>query len=81
VDLLKKILAFPEAVKRAANTEDPVKIAEHITSIATLFNSYYNSTPILKGDRVEQGIVIAHCASLVINNGLRMLHIGMLERI
>ena len=48
VDLIKKILAFPDAVKRAMLADDPVKIADSITNIASQFNSYYNSTPILK---------------------------------
>lgn len=47
-DLVKNILAFPDVVRKAAQAEDPVRIAEYITGIASQFNSYYNSTPILK---------------------------------
>lgn len=81
VDLIKKILSFPDVVRKATQAEDPVRIAEYITSIALQFNSYYNSTPILKWDRVEQWIIMASCVSRVIDNGLRILHVGSLERI
>ena len=81
VDLIKKILSFPEVVKRAGAADDPVRIAEFITNLAALYNSYYNSVPILKGNAVEQGIAISKCVSTVIDNGLDILHVGTLERI
>ncbi len=81
VDLIKKILTFPDVIRKATQAEDPVRIAEYITSVASQFNSYYNSTPILKWDRVEQWIIIAYCVSRVIDNGLKILHVGSLERI
>ncbi len=81
VDLMKEILSFPEIVKKAAENEDPVKIADCILGIASLFNSYYNSTPILKGNSVQRGVILAHSVSIVIDNGLRLLHVGTLERI
>lgn len=80
-DLVKKILSFPDVVRKASHAEDPVRIAEYITSIASQFNSYYHSTPILKWEQVEQWIIISYCVSQVIDNGLRILHIGSLERI
>ncbi len=81
IDLIKKILSFPDVISKAWELDDTVKIAEFLTSLASAFNSYYNSVPILKGDAIDQRIIITQCVATVIDNGLKILHIGTLERI
>ncbi|MEM5812518.1 MAG: DALR anticodon-binding domain-containing protein [Candidatus Aenigmatarchaeota archaeon] len=48
---MKKLCEFPEAVRRAAEDCKPHYIANYVYSLATLFNEFYQSIPVLKAEK------------------------------
>ncbi|MDD2565570.1 MAG: arginine--tRNA ligase [Candidatus Gracilibacteria bacterium] len=80
IDIIKKLLEFPQIIKKATRDDDPVKVTEYLVKLASSYNSFYNAFPVLKGDFPNR-VIITKCVAQVLDNGLRILHINSLDRI
>lgn len=81
--LIKQINAFGDAVKDAADKNEPFYINRYVTNLARSFNKFYNSYPILKGDVDESTkkarLAIVDAATRVIKTALGLMGIETVE--
>lgn len=81
--LIKQINAFGDAVKDAADKNEPFYINRYVTNLARSFNKFYNSSPILKGDVDDETkkarLAIVDASTRVIKAALGLLGIETVE--
>lgn len=78
LNLIKKLLEFPEEIKKSAETLYTNNLATYIFSLAVLANKFYESTPILKEENKAKKVAylaLIACVSEVIKKGLNLLGI------
>ncbi|MEM3111782.1 MAG: arginine--tRNA ligase [Candidatus Anstonellales archaeon] len=80
-NLLKVILKFPEILEEAARELWPHRICEYALDIASAFNKFYTTSPVIKatGDEKEARIRILIASRNCIKNTLSLLGIAALE--
>ena len=82
-ELIKQLLAFPTAIQNAANTQSPALVANYLYDLVKVFNSFYQSLPILKTsfeDRKMFRLQLSKSVSFTIKNALGLLGIGVVQR-
>jgi arginyl-tRNA synthetase len=82
VDLVKKLLLYPDIVEDSAESLAPHKIAYYLQELASDFHGYYNKFRIVDDDRDLSGarLYLVRCVQTVLSNGLRLLGISAPER-
>ena len=82
IDLVKKLLLYPEAVGDSADSLAPHKIAYYLQEVAADFHAYYNKFRIVDEDRALSGarLYLVRCVQTVLSNGLSLLGISAPER-
>ncbi|XQY91883.1 arginine--tRNA ligase [Metabacillus sp. HB246100] len=74
--IIKNLMDFPDAIKRAYNGSDPSQIAKYVLELAKAFNKYYGSARILDDKEQKQArLSLVHSVQIVLNEGLRLLGI------
>ena len=81
-DILKQLIKFPEAVESSARENSPHLIALYIYELASLYNNFYSSVPILKSEKqiAKARIYLSKSVMIVIRNGLGLLGIETLKK-
>lgn len=81
-DLTRQLLKFPEIIAGAAKENSPHLVALYIYELASLYNSFYNSMPILKSEKqiAKARIALSKSVLIIIRNGLNLLGIDVLEK-
>lgn len=82
IALIKQLLLFPQTVVKAAEANEPHKVAYYLTEVATLFMKFFAECRII-GE--EQGIAtarmqLARGTQIVLKNGLTILGISAPDR-
>lgn len=81
--LLAQLNAYGDAVKDAAEKNEPFYINRYVTGLARCFNKFYNCCPILKDGIDEETkkarLAIVEACSIVIKSALSLLGIGTVE--
>lgn len=81
--LLKHLNAFGEAVRDAADKNEPFYVNRYVTTLAKAFNKFYNTHPILKSDvdieTQKARLAIVDAACTVIQTALNLLGIETVE--
>ncbi len=82
MDLVKKLLMYPDMVFDAAESLAPHKIAYFLQEVASDFHAYYNKCRIVDNDRAMSGarLYLVRCVQTVLSNGLKLLGISAPER-
>ena len=82
IDLIKKLLLYPETVEECALTLAPHKLAFFLQEVASDFHSYYNKFRIVDVDRdmSKARLFLVRCVQTVLSNGLKLLGITAPER-
>ncbi len=77
ISLLKILMGFPRTVSRAAMELRPSLIANYSYELATAFNEFYQSVPVLKAEKGKKQARLALVAAVrtVLENALRLLDI------
>lgn len=82
--LIKQINSLGEAVKDAADKNEPFYINRYVTNLARSFNKFYNSYPILKGDVDENTkrarLAVVDASAQVIKTALGLMGIEAVEK-
>lgn len=78
--LARKISEYPEAVKKATDELMPHHVAIYLYELAQDFNRFYEQARIIGDDReqLRMGLLVAY--QTVLNNGLRLLNIPIVEQ-
>lgn len=82
-ELAKKLMAFPDVIVKAQETDSPNYICGYLEELASLFNSFYNETSIIRTEDVklrESRIALIKGVSMVIKKGLSMMSIKVPEK-
>jgi arginyl-tRNA synthetase len=82
VQLLQKLIEFPQEVANAVEDLNPSKIAAHVFNTAKAFNQFYNKHPVLKADNeqfVDARLALIKTTAVVLKNGLNLLGLEVLE--
>lgn len=82
VDLVKKLLLYPDVVEDAARSLAPHKIAYFLQELASDFHAYYNKFRIVDENSSLSGarLYLVRCVRTVLSNGLKLLGISAPER-
>ncbi len=81
--MLKLVHGFGEAVKKAADSNEPSILVRHVGAIARTFNKFYNNYPILNNEdprRRSAGIRICETAAAALGTGMRLIGIEPVDR-
>jgi arginyl-tRNA synthetase len=82
VQLLQKLIEFPQEVESAVEDLNPSKIAGHVFNTAKAFNQFYNKHPVLKAENeqfVDARLALIKATAVVLKNGLNLLGVEVLE--
>lgn len=72
--IVKSLMDFPDAIKRAYEGNDPSQIAKYVLELAKAFNKYYGSVRILDDEEQKQArLSLVHSVQIVLKEGLRLL--------
>jgi arginyl-tRNA synthetase len=82
-ELVLKLLQFPQAVLRAAELYKPNVLADYLFTLAQLYSSFYQSSPVLKAEDDVRDSRIKLCAMVAtaLSTGLNLLGISTPRRI
>jgi arginyl-tRNA synthetase len=82
IDLVKKLLLFPEVVQDSAQSLAPHKVAYYLQELAAQFHVYYNKCRVVDENKDISGarLYLITCAQTVLGNGLKLLGVSAPER-
>ncbi len=82
VELLKKLVQFPEAVEKAAHEREPHRITVYLHELATVVHGWYHRTRTLgEPPDVERArLLLSRAGRIVLANGLALLGISAPDR-
>jgi arginyl-tRNA synthetase len=84
LDLLKKLIVFPEMVEKAARERAPHRITVYLRELATAVHAWYHHTRAVgapEGEATEKArLLLARAARIVLANGLNLLGISAPDR-
>jgi arginyl-tRNA synthetase len=84
IELLKKLVLFPEIVEKAARERQPHRITVYQRELATVIHGWYHHTRAVgapEGPATEQArLLLARAAQIVLANALRLLGISAPDR-
>lgn len=82
LDLLKRLIAFPEAVSRAARELEPHRITNYLEELARGVHGWYHGCRVLGElpDVERARLVLARAARQVLANGLTLLGVSAPDR-
>ncbi len=82
IELIKKLLLYPEVVADSAETLAPHKVAYFLQELAADFHSYYNKHRVVDDDRTLSGarLYLIKSVRTVLSNGLGLLGISAPDR-
>jgi arginyl-tRNA synthetase len=82
LQLLQKLIQFPQEIQGAVQEYNPSKIAVHTFNTAKAFNQFYNKHPVLRADNDKlfaARLALIKAVAVVLKKGLNLLGIEVLE--
>lgn len=82
-DVARLICDFPDAIRKAQNSNEPFMVARQTSQLARAFNRFYNNSSILSGtDEAQKRARLALCEGVctAISIGTNLLGIDVVER-
>ena len=82
-ELIKYLDLFPGVINSAAENHNPALIANYTYDLVKIFNSFYQSLPILKSafnDKKTFRVELSKLVGLTIKNSMSLLGIGVVDR-
>ncbi len=82
LNLIKKLLLFPETIRNSANKFEPHIVAEYLRDLASLFHIFYHNCRIIGIDETlgAARLKLSEATRSVLGNGLSILGINAPER-
>ena len=82
-ELIKQLAFFPSIIQNSATSHNPGIVANYLYDLVKIFNSFYQSVPVLKSALLdEKSFRVDLCRSVgyTIKNALGLLGIGVVDR-
>jgi arginyl-tRNA synthetase len=82
IELIKHICKFSTIIKEAVNNIDPKLVARYLYNLSTLFNNFYEDSPILKEEEGIKNIrvKILYSSLLTMRHCMEIIGITPLEK-
>lgn len=82
IELVKKLLLFPEVVEDSAKSLAPHKVAYYLQELAAQFHVYYNKCRVVDDNKEMSAsrLYLIQCVQTVLGNGLNLLGVSAPER-
>lgn len=82
ITLIKKLIAFPEAISMAAQHREPHRLITYLNELASTFTSFYHDCRIIGEEEnlMQARTKLAKATATVLANGLGILGIGAPDR-
>ena len=83
VQMITKLMYFPELVSNVSETLEPQMVANYLNELAAMFHSYYAKYKVIDVDNEDltsARIYLSNCVKIVIKNGLSLLGITAPEK-
>jgi arginyl-tRNA synthetase len=80
-ELVLKIGVFADAVKKAADSFEPIALSKYLLELAQLFNNFYHKCPVVSAERdlAKTRLFLANRVKDVLTKGLELLNIEIVE--
>ncbi len=81
--LVSALAGFPKLVQKSAESLEPHLVCHGLLDIASAFNSFYHSLPVLEAESVDlkkARLALVQATAQVVKNGLKLLNIKALEK-
>lgn len=79
VELVKKLLQFPEIVSSSYNSLNPSLIANYAFQISKLFNEFYHACKVIDSDEESFRLALVESFRQVLKNATKLLGINLIE--
>lgn len=80
VAVLRRLYRFGEVIERATKEFAPNLVCEYLLELSRSFNTFYGNNQIIGGENEEFRLVLTAAMAQVLENGLRLLHIEVPEK-
>ena len=82
IELVKKLLLFPEVIEDSAKSLAPHKVAYYLQELAAQFHVYYNKCRVVDDDTEMSAarLYLVKCTQTVLANGLNLLGVSAPEK-
>lgn len=82
IELIKHLCKFSSSIKDSVNNKEPKIVARYLFTLSTLFNNFYEKSPILKEteDKKKSRIKILHSTLLIMKHCMGIIGITPLEK-
>jgi arginyl-tRNA synthetase len=82
MDLIRRLLDFPEVLESCAAGYEPHRLADYLQEVATAFHRFYHECRVVTDDADLTGARLSLCraAQIVLRNGFRVFGISAPER-
>ena len=82
IQLIQKLMAFPEIVRKSSTSLEPQSIANYLQETAAVFHRYYAHERVVTEDKDKTAarLILVKGAQIVLGNGLKLLGLTAPER-
>jgi len=82
LDLIKKLIDYPEEIRISAQTLEPSRLTRYVIDVASSFHSFYNACRVkgVEEELMKARLLLVDCTRIVIRNVLNLLKISAPER-
>ncbi len=82
IQLMKKLIEFPDIVEKTCDTLEPQNIANYLQEVCTVFHKFYVLNKVISEDEALTAarLIVTEASRIVIKNGLTILGISAPER-
>ncbi|MFZ4618992.1 MAG: arginine--tRNA ligase [Bacteroidota bacterium] len=82
IDLLKKLLEFPEVVESCAGSFEPHRLTTYLREVAETFHRFYHEHRVINDDKqlMQARLTVCLMSKIVIANGCKILSVSCPEK-
>lgn len=82
INLIKKLIEFPEVVSKAAKFLEPHRLPNYLKELAAVFHRFYHHHRVVTEDKAltQARLILVECTRIVLANALSLLGITAPER-
>ena len=81
--LIRQLSLFSETIEKSIKLLNPSLVTNYVYDTAKIFNQFYNSCPVLKGENekiIQARLYLVKSFSIIMEKGLTILSISSLEK-
>jgi arginyl-tRNA synthetase len=78
LDLIRKMLEYPEALKQAAEHLEPYRVVDYLRELAAIFHKFYSIHRVVSENAplTQARLLLVDCVRIVLRNGLSVLGVS-----